>query len=147
MVIEFRAWDFDGGWTIGRWIEDRALDRRIQFVGRAVFTPAGEGVLSYHEDGRMHGPGLDPIRAERRHTWRFDEGRTIHVDFEDGRPFYDFDPLAARPRATHDCPPDLYAIALDFGAWPEWKTVWTVSGPEKDMTITSIYRREAGVPN
>ena len=141
MGLQFRTWDFEGAWSVGRWIEDRREGRTLQFVGRATFRPEGAETLLYHEDGQMHGPGVDAIRAERRHLWRF-AADGIEVEFEDGRPFFGFDPLAARPRAVHDCPPDLYTIALDFDGWPEWRTVWTVAGPRKDMTITSTYRRD-----
>ena len=142
LEFQFTTADFEGAWSVGRWIEDRRNERTFQFVGLATFAPGPDDALVYHEDGRLQAEGMDAIRAERRYIWRFGGADPIAVEFEDGRPFYAFDPLATRPRATHVCDPDTYVITLDFGDWPDWRTVWVVTGPKKDMTITTAYARK-----
>ena len=62
----------------------------------------------------------------------------IAVFFEDGRPFHWFSD--AQSAASHDCPPDLYAVSYGFGDWPEsWSARWQVSGPRKDYRMESLY--------
>ena len=132
--------DFAGSWSLGRWIDDRAEDRRVQFVGTADFVPE-RGRLIYTERGLMHLPDSGPIRAERSYVWEFAPDGRIAVRFADGRPFHDFDPMAARPRAEHHCAPDHYVVDYDFDPWPRWRCIWTVTGPRKSQRIASSYRR------
>jgi hypothetical protein len=32
-------------------------------------------------------------------------------------------------------------VTYDFTAWPAWSTAWTVTGPAKDYSMASDYRR------
>lgn len=127
--------DFKGVWQVSRRIENR-LGASGHFEGQARFTAAG-GALIYREEGMLHLGGA-AMRATRGYLWRAEGGRII-VDHEGGAPFHSFDP--GRPRAEHLCPPDRYRVTYDFAGWPDWTAVWTVSGPAKDYTMTSRYRR------
>ena len=138
--LRLGAEDFAGTWSLGRWIEDRAGDSRVQFVGTAEFAFDGDGLI-YDERGLMHIPGTAPIRAERRYVWSFGADGRVAVRFADGRPFHDFDPMSARPRAEHHCAPDHYAVEYDFDPWPRWQSVWNVTGPRKALRIVSSFRR------
>ncbi|SPH17595.1 hypothetical protein DEA8626_01118 [Defluviimonas aquaemixtae] len=110
-----------------------------RFEGRAVFRPAPVG-LHYHEEGHLKlGPGPE-MKAVRDYLWREADGR-IAVDYGDGQPFHDFDPV--EPEARHRCAPDEYRVRYDFSGWPNWSAVWVVSGPRKDYTMISRYSRES----
>lgn len=133
-----RLGDFAGRWRIERRIEDRLSGAGGRFDGEAVFVPEGERLI-YRERGELRlgdGPGFT---AERTYLWR-DEGGRIAVDFADGRPFHAFDP-GADPAAHHLCIADDYRVRYDFSGWPEWRAEWTVTGPRKDYTMRSVYRR------
>ena len=82
------------------------------------------------------------MQAERRYLWR-EAGARVEVFFEDGRPFHSFDPDEPRPAADHWCDPDSYSVHYDFSTWPAWTSEWQVSGPRKDYTMHSAYRRES----
>lgn len=130
--------DFAGCWRIDRLIRDARAGCTGRFTGDAVFEPEGP-TLYYRETGelRLHGAAM---AAEQKHVWR-QEGNRICVAFSNGRPFHQFELAVATPRARHDCPPDLYRVIYDFGCWPEWRTEWRVSGPRKDYTLATRYRR------
>ena len=126
--------DFEGKWSVERMIEDRLGPDGV-FTGAAVFAPAPEG-LAYREAGLLRLGGGPAFHAERAYLWREAGGRIV-VAFADGRPFHDFDP--AEPVAHHPCAADDYAVRYDFSGWPHWRAEWTVTGPRKDYTMTSLY--------
>lgn len=130
--------DFAGDWLIRRRIDDRRGPGG-RFEGRAAFYPEREA-LRYREAGLLHLGAGPALRAVRGYLWREAGGRIL-VEHANGAPFHAFDP--GRPQAVHLCPPDRYQGIYDFSGWPEWTAVWTVSGPAKDYTMTSRYRRAA----
>ncbi len=129
--------DFAGIWQVNRVIDDRLSSQTGRFTGRASFAPAGD-VLIYEETGQLTLGTSAPYAATRSYIWRSD-GRLIHVDYADGRPFHGFDP--AIPTADHHCPPDNYRVSYDFSRWPDWLATWQVTGPRKDYKMTSRYQR------
>ncbi len=134
--------DFQGAWRIARVIEDARAGTTGHFTGIARFTPDGAG-LALVETGTLHLAGQAPIAASRRYLWRAcPDGIAVH--FEDGRFFHDIAPGTA-PTARHDCPPDLYHVAYDFAAWPEWRATWVVHGPRKDYVLRSRYHDRSGI--
>lgn len=128
--------DFAGRWRIERDIRDLRAGQTGRFRGRGVFEPDGP-TLRYSETGEMTLGGRT-MAAGQVHVWR-QEGPRIRVAFGDGRPFHAFDLGVTAPAARHDCPPDLYRVRYDFGAWPEWRTEWRVTGPRKDYTLLTRY--------
>lgn len=120
--------DFVGAWRLEKVIrqQDGMAGR---FAGEAVWDAAG----NYCEHGLLHfgdGPGF---RAERRYIWR----APLAVYFEDGRFFHDVPPLGGT--AHHDCAPDTYRVVYDFATWPNWRALWTVTGPRKSYEMICSY--------
>ncbi len=131
---------FAGRWRLRREIEDFAAGHLARFTGTAVFSPEEGGALALTEEGTLRLPGAAPLKASRRYLWRPGQGGAIEILFEDGRPFHVIAP-GLKPEAEHLCPPDLYRVAYDFTAWPDWRAVWRVKGPRKDYRMTSRYTR------
>jgi len=132
MPIERCLVDFEGRWAIERTI-DHADGTTARFVGEATFRPDGSDGLDYSEDGVLTLPGGQSMRATRTYRWDAD----LSVFFDDGRPFHKVP--AAGGTTVHHCDPDTYRVAYDFGAWPRWQAIWTVTGPKKDYRMTSVY--------
>jgi hypothetical protein len=132
---------FRGEWRLERRIEDRRAGETGVFLGRAVLTPAADGLV-YAEAGELRLPGRAPLRAERRYLWAEAGGRIV-VRFADGRAFHDFAP-GQEAAAEHLCGADLYRVRYGFAAWPEWTALWEVTGPRKDYALESRYRPVAG---
>lgn len=128
--------DFEGRWLISRRIEN-AIGPDATFRGTVTFAP-GHGGLVMSEAGEMVMDGQVPMQASRRYIWRT-AAQGIDVFFDDGRYFHHIGTGAA-PKDRHDCAPDLYQVAYDFGAWPLWSAVWHVTGPRKDYVMRSEFR-------
>lgn len=131
--------DFTGDWRIERRIRDCRTGQQGRFDGRARLAPDGAG-LAYAETGTLCLGAAPALAAGRAYLWR-QAGPLIDVLFADGRPFHSFDPSGAAAAAGHDCAPDLYRVAYDFAAWPDWHAVWEVRGPRKDYRMDSLFRR------
>lgn len=129
--------DFAGLWRIERTIDDRRAALQGRLTGRASLLPQGDRLL-YREEGMLTLGGGQPVTATRDYIWSQADGRIV-VSFADGRPFHDFDPGAAAAR--HFCAPDTYAVHYDFTRWPDWQTVWEVSGPRKNYRMQTWYSR------
>lgn len=131
--------DFLGRWRIDRRIAN-AIGADAQFSGVAEFTgDAARLVLEERGEMRLEGQGADTpaMQATRRYHWQ--QGRQgIEVFFDDGRFFHLIGP-DAEVRARHDCAPDLYQVAYDFRTWPQWSSVWSVTGPRKDYRMETRY--------
>jgi hypothetical protein len=147
MTISFRAplrlADFAGDWSFLRIIAEPDRTETGRVAGLVRFR-AGEGGLICDEQGEMRLAGVQPMQATRRTIWREAEGM-IEVRFGDGRPFHAFDPAAVWAEARHDCTPDLYRVVYDFGAFPDWRSIWRVTGPKKDYVMTTAHRRAAAL--
>lgn len=127
--------DFEGRWRIERHIAN-AKGPDAQLVGTAVYAPA-EGGLVMQEEGAMRVEGQEPMKAARRYVWRAGDGG-IDVFFDDGRFFHRIGSGDA-PSAHHDCAPDVYRVAYEFGDWPRWQSVWRVTGPRKDYVMKTVF--------
>jgi hypothetical protein len=127
----------EGRWRLSRVIRD-ADGSEARLHGVAVFRREGDGFVQ-EEEGWLTLPGGGaPLRATRRYLWADGEGG-LEVRFEDGRPFHTVQLGVERPEAAHECAPDVYRVAYDFGDWPRWRAVWRVTGPRKDYVMTSDY--------
>ncbi len=132
---------FEGDWTIERAIEDVHAARLGRFSGRATFRPAAAGGLAYREEGTLTLGDGPAMQATRDYHWRDGGGGIIEVRFGDGRFFHRFLPEEAAPGDVHQCDPDLYRVRYDFARWPMWRAEWRVTGPRKDYSMVSRYRR------
>jgi hypothetical protein len=127
--------EFTGRWQIDRNITN-AVGPDAGFVGVAIFVP-GEGGLVMREEGEMRVTGQEPMRSTRQYVWRAGDAG-IDVFFDDGRFFHQIRP-GVTPVAHHDCAPDVYRVAYDFGSWPRWRSVWQVTGPRKDYVMETVF--------
>jgi hypothetical protein len=134
-----RPEDFAGTWQLHRAISDRRGPDAV-FEGRATLHPAGTDGLDYQEVGQMRVGDGAPLLAERRYGWRFDTAG-VAVSFADGRAFHRFVPEGHAQGSDHPCGADLYRVRYDFTRWPDWSATWEVTGPRKDYTSVSHYRR------
>nr|WP_275297027.1 DUF6314 family protein [Jannaschia sp. Os4] len=121
----------------GRWRVLRAVRHadgtRARFEGHATWAPEGRG-LRCVEDGTMVLGGAR-MPARRETVWAVEDG-TLTVRFADGRPFH----AVAEGWARHDCPPDLYRIAYEWGA-DRFAMRWRVTGPRKDYAALTRHLR------
>lgn len=139
MTTSVQLKDLLGVWHLRRQIADRRLDAVGSFLGTARFERDAKGALQ-RETGVLRFAGGPPMQADRVYRWQEAQGRFL-VFFEDGRPFHDFAPYADQ-RATHLCGADTYRVTYDFAGWPFWTSQWTVTGPRKDLVITTEFSRE-----
>lgn len=124
----------------GRWRLDRHIahsDGSInRFEGEAQFRRSGPRLI-HEETGRLI-VGNQALTATRRYVWE-QRGKSLHIYFDDMRPFHSL-PLGAETCETvHLCDPDRYAVAYDFRDWPRWSAVWSVEGPRKAYVMTSHF--------
>lgn len=134
-----RFTDFQGEWRIEREIVE-AGGATHRLTGTAQFSPDPEGLL-YREDGVLVTDTGASFAASRVYHWREVSGGRVQVLFEDGRDFHTFDLTNSCPEDQHWCDPDQYRVSYDFSAWPNWQSVWTVSGPRKDYRMVTRYQR------
>lgn len=98
---------------------------------------ADNGGFEQLEQGELRLGAGPKLRAERRYFWR-EDGAAFEVFFDDGRPFHRF--TAAEPYAEHACAPDHYSVRYELFNWPDWRSIWRVTGPRKDAVIESHFR-------
>lgn len=132
--------DFAGTWQITRRIVDRHGAQSGRFDGLADLTPQAAAGLQYREDGTLTLDAGGTFRASRAYVWQFTSDRVL-VKFDDGRDFHSFVPTGQAAGTDHPCGQDYYRVTYDFRDWPVWRAVWTVTGPAKDYTMTSLYTR------
>lgn len=132
------ATDFLGSWTFERQIDDRLGHQQGWVHGQARFTAEGD-LIRYHEQGALR-IGDGPIMtAERSYLWRF--GENVEVMFDDGRPFHEFAPTGEGQGSDHFCGEDMYRVVYDFTNWPGWSSTYVVTGPRKDYTSRTVFKR------
>lgn len=125
--------DFEGTWLIDRRIVQRSGPRG-RFAGTAQWAPDADG-MRYSEVGELEIEGQPPMHAERKYRW----GRDLTVFFPDGTFFHQVPALGGLAR--HWCAPDMYSVRYRFARWPEFETVWRVTGPRKDYAMVTRYKR------
>ena len=136
--------DFLGTWRLRR----RILDRRAGEAGRLaglVRFEEGAGGAVQREEGTLTLALRPPMTATRTYLWSTAPGRLV-VRFADGGEFHEFADDASLAEAEHLCGDDCYRVRYDFRGWPYWRAVWSVTGPRKDLVITSAFAPLAPVP-
>ncbi len=128
-----------GVWRLTRILEDRRAGQRGRLDGRAVFAPAGAGLV-YREHGVLRLGGFTGP-AERVYRYRFPGPGRAEVAFEDGRPFHDLDLSHGRWSVVHRCRDDLYRGSFEVEGRDRWTAVWRVLGPRKDQVLRGRYDR------
>ncbi|MGQ4273222.1 DUF6314 family protein [Terrihabitans sp. B22-R8] len=130
----------------GSWRLDRVVAPAGTLSGTADFSLRSDGGLDYQERGDLvlpHGT----FAAERR--YRFDpEDDGFSVHFADAAPRLFHRVRLSRTdegsligEAPHRCGRDLYVTAYRFASDGTFTIVNSVTGPNKDYTVTSAYTR------
>ncbi len=137
-ILDLKAF-LPGAWDLTRTLEDRRAGRRGRLDGRAVFAPAGAGLV-YRERGVLClGAFTGP--AGRVYRYRFPGPGRAEVAFEDGRPVHDLDLSHGRWSVAHRCRVDLYRGSFEVEGRDRWTAVWRVLGPRKDQVLRGRYDR------
>lgn len=127
------------GWLQGRWSIDRDIDDgRGTYTGTAVFTPEPGGGLRWSEEGRLE---LDGYTGQATRVLFLRPGEPWEVHFDDEAPFHPLDLSAGSFDAVHLCGADTYRGTYDPVSGDELIVRWAVTGPGRDDTIVSRYRR------
>ncbi|WP_415856212.1 DUF6314 family protein [Sinomonas sp. G460-2] len=136
-----------GTWTVERVMLDRSSGARGSFSGTVVFEDADDGAaLLQREHGTVRwGDHEGP--ASREYVWRpGDTPDAMDVFFPDGRFFHPVrlggtDSEPAGWHAEHWCDPDDYRVTYAALGPDEFRYEWDVTGPAKDLLLTSRLRR------
>jgi hypothetical protein len=129
--------DLEGRWRLARVIADARAGVTGRLEGEASWHADADGLIQ-EEAGTLHYGGGPPMQATRRYLWRW-VGAEVEVFFDDGRPFHKLP--APGVEAVHHCAPDLYRVSYTFDLPDMFTQVWQVSGPRKDMVLTSRFTR------
>lgn len=132
-----------GRWNIERNLLDRAEGTRGTFAGVVLFTADDDGGLALREDGTMRWPTFTGP-ASREYLLRpCGHPGALDVFFPDGRPFHRMG-FAPEDRAdNHWCDPDTYRVSYAFEGPNRFSYSWDVTGPRKDLLLTSHLTRRA----
>jgi hypothetical protein len=124
----------------------RIRDLKTQALGRlhgtADFRPY-QGGLRFTERGVLT---LPTARTEAQRTYRFviDGDDQFSVFFADGRPFHRAEVASGIAYVVHDCAPDTYRGRYRFAAPDRWSLSWRITGPRKDLVISTVFSRTGG---
>ncbi|MGO4188712.1 DUF6314 family protein [Pseudarthrobacter sp. TAF60_1] len=130
-----------GKWALERQLLDRSAGTRGTFTGVVIYSPTDDDALILREEGTMRWPTFTGP-ASREYLLRLaDRPDALDVFFDDGRPFHrmSFAPEANLDR--HWCDPDTYRVAYAYEGLDAFSYTWEVSGPRKDLLLTSMLRR------
>ncbi|WP_193369185.1 DUF6314 family protein [Pelagibius marinus] len=128
-----------GSWALERRLDDRRAGQQGRLSGQALFAPL-EGDLLYREEGRLTiGEHVGPAEQSYRYSFPALDRATVH--FRDGRFFHDLDLSSGTWACTHLCDPDRYQGEFSVLDADTWRVIWHVTGPRKDLTLDSTYRR------
>lgn len=138
-----------GIWAVERRMLDRSTGTTGTFMGSTVFAPgpasADDGALLQSEHGTVRwGDHEGP--AAREYVWRpTDAAATMDVFFPDGRFFHRVSLSADSSglRAQHWCDPDDYRVSYTVLGPDQFRYVWDVRGPAKDLLLTSTLTRHS----
>ncbi len=132
-----------GTWSVARTVEDHRGARHGDYAGRAWFVVADGGV-DWAERGTLR---LDGHAGEATRTLRIVPGPDgWEVRFDHGGFFHPLDLAHGRSVVDHPCAADHYVGEIRVEARDRLVIAWRVSGPTKDQTIVSVYRRTDAEP-
>jgi hypothetical protein len=121
----------------------RIRDLKTRDLGRlhgtADFAPDRDGVR-FTERGVLT---LPKARTEAQRAYRFviEGDDRFSVFFADGRLFHRAEVAAGIASVTHDCVPDTYRGRYRFAAPDCWRLSWRITGPRKDLVISTVFSR------
>ncbi|WP_066286863.1 DUF6314 family protein [Arthrobacter sp. B6] len=135
-----------GHWAVERQLLDRAAGAHGTFSGVVHFSPTDDGGLAFHEEGTMNWPTFTGPASREYLLKCASRPDVLDVFFADGRPFHrmSFSPEANLDR--HWCDPDTYRVKYIYEGSDRFSYTWDVSGPSKDLLLTSALRRLGSKP-
>ncbi|HVX42532.1 MAG TPA: DUF6314 family protein [Mycobacteriales bacterium] len=128
-----------GTWSLDRRVQDRSTGASGCVHGELVISRAGDE-LSWDESGQLTWAGRTApvsrslrLRPDAGQWWMF---------FADGRPFHPWRPGL---EVVHECRPDTYRGTVTVHPdGRRMRTVWSVTGPNKDQLLVTRLRRRPG---
>jgi hypothetical protein len=131
----------------GAWSFNRVIEGQGSMQGIATFTPLGAVSLAYRERGRLKLLDGTELEAEREYVFR-ESDRGFNVFFKETplRLFHAIELVASDGGALigsagHLCNLDHYQSTYSFSADDGFVIRHVVSGPRKDYTMITTYRR------
>jgi hypothetical protein len=129
----------DGEWRLIRRMRDIGRGDMGRLAGEARFIREAPGVLAFEEQGML---SLGAMRTEAQRAYRYETTETgFRVLFPDGRFFHEAHLADGRAEVAHDCAPDLYRGRYRFETPDRWWLSWRITGPRKDLVISSLFLR------
>ena len=121
---------------------DRADGTRGTLAGVVLFVPDDDG-LALREEGAMRWPSFTGP-ATREYVLRpCGQPAACDVFFPDGRPFHRMSFATEANQDNHWCDPDTYRVAYSLEGADRFSYSWDVTGPRKDLLLTSRLTRIA----
>lgn len=130
-----------GKWSVERQLLDRAAGTRGTFSGVVHFVPTDDGGLVFREEGTIRWPTFAGPASRKYLLKPADRVDTLDVCFDDGRPFHRMSFTPEANLDTHWCDPDTYHVDYSYEGPDAFGYTWDVSGPRKDLLLTSALRR------
>ncbi|WP_431197106.1 DUF6314 family protein [[Micrococcus luteus] ATCC 49442] len=130
-----------GKWAVERHLHDRSAGTRGTFTGVVLFTPTGDDGIIFREEGTMRWPTFTGPASREYLLRAADRPDALDVFFADGRPFHR---MSFTPQANvdqHWCDPDTYRVAYTCEGPDAFSYTWDVSGPRKDLLLSSVLTR------
>ena len=133
---------FTGPWSVVRRIRDMRTRQLGRMLGTADFVPDDDG-LRFAERGTLMLPG---VRTEAQQSYRFviESDHGFSVFFADGRFFHRAEIVMEAACVAHDCAPDAYCGRYRFPGRDRWSLSWRITGPRKDLVISTVFSRTRG---
>ena len=136
--------DFIGRWSIARRIHDDLNDSIISFFGEANIKEESLH-FRYEEQGKLRLGDHATLYAKQSYFWRPVGNSVFNIFFSNGDYFHQLD-LAIAVKADsclaeHLCVYDLYKVKYSFAQFPDWRTIWCVTGPKKNYQIHNYFKR------
>lgn len=129
-----------GIWKVKRQIKDRLGKQDNWFSGQAEFAGSGVG-LHYTESGNLT-VGETLLEASQSYKWHCRGENAATIYYGDGREFHQIECKGKTADAEHLCGEDLYRARYQFDSATVWRVTWRVSGPRKDYTSVTTYKRD-----
>ncbi len=131
---------------IGAWHLERKISSGENLTGKAVFSQANENCLLAEESGQLQMTDGNLVSAHRRWIWQEEQG-DLRIFFDESplRLYHGFRPILKGQNwfgtGKHICQPDTYVGEYQMSA-DRMEIRQSISGPKKDYSIVSVYRRD-----
>ena len=133
-----------GRWRVERDLLDRSDGTRGTFTGVVLFTPTDDDGLTLHEEGTMRWPTFTGPASRDYLLKPAPRPDALDVFFPDGRPFHRMGFTPDTSRDAHWCDPDTYRVSYRWEGPDAFSYSWDVTGPRKDLLLTSHLARIPG---